>query len=563
MKLSLHASYRSLDTLAAVDLPPFTVLTGVNGAGKTHLLEAIRDGHLLVEADEKIERIVHFDAGSFRLEKEPAITAHQLESEREGAWQWFEKNVRPSLDRWHAHLGNEYQRFESACVASEMPLWDLEATPVAAYRKALSKFFGLDKHKAHHQAQGIYWIARTIPYSLRKLEKRKFFENFRPINFKNDFLPTQLGRAFWDYFIRLETNNYKIYKNQLDGKGRKTLTNEQFVSEYGPKPWGVVNKILADFDTLNYEVSNPEGLELYEKFQLRLEHTDKPDIEIDFDSLSSGERILMALVASIYKADSDGYFPELILLDEVDASLHPSMMRNMLKAIEGIFLGQGTHVILVTHSPTTIALSPEDSIFLMMQSGHDRLRKTSKGDALSVLTQGFVTLDQGLKIADEILPGQVTLITEGHNTLILEKALELFGIRGVHILSGLEDRTGKNQLNTIFQFLSRTDHQGKVAVIWDCDANPGFTPSNNTYPFVVPHNPRNTLVSKGIENAFPQECFEGFLQTIKKADGREIQQFDPECKGEFAKHMVSNGSAQDFEHFRSFAAEIRQIQESA
>lgn len=65
----------------------------------------------------------------------------------------------------------------------------------------------------------------------------------------------------------------------------------------------------------------------------------------------------MALVASIYKSSSDGAFPDILLLDELDASLHPSMIKNMIGVIEDIFLEQGIKVILVTHSPSTIALT--------------------------------------------------------------------------------------------------------------------------------------------------------------------------------------------------------------
>jgi len=52
-----------------------------------------------------------------------------------------------------------------------------------------------------------------------------------------------------------------------------------------------------------------------------------------------------------------------LLLDEVDASLHPSMIKNLLDVIEKIFLKNGCKVILATHSPTTVALAPEESIY--------------------------------------------------------------------------------------------------------------------------------------------------------------------------------------------------------
>ena len=59
-------------------------------------------------------------------------------------------------------------------------------------------------------------------------------------------------------------------------------------------------------------------------------HTRKPSLEVELSSLSSGERVLMALVNSVYKPSSDNIFPNVLLLDALDASLHPSMMKSML-----------------------------------------------------------------------------------------------------------------------------------------------------------------------------------------------------------------------------------------
>lgn len=42
--LTFSSSYKSLYRFETAELPAFVVLTGRNGSGKTHLLEAIRDG---------------------------------------------------------------------------------------------------------------------------------------------------------------------------------------------------------------------------------------------------------------------------------------------------------------------------------------------------------------------------------------------------------------------------------------------------------------------------------------------------------------------------------------
>ena len=84
--------------------------------------------------------------------------------------------------------------------------------------------------------------------------------------------------------------------------------------------------------------------------------------------------------------------PKLLLLDEMDAPLHPEMVHRWLAAVsEGLVAQQGVFCILTTHSPTTVALSPEAALYEMVD-GQSGLAKISKQDALNKLTFGVPTL---------------------------------------------------------------------------------------------------------------------------------------------------------------------------
>ncbi len=62
MNLSFTSPHLSIQSLPAVDVPSFTLITGVNGAGKTHLLQAIAAGHVRADvAPNKEEDIRIFD----------------------------------------------------------------------------------------------------------------------------------------------------------------------------------------------------------------------------------------------------------------------------------------------------------------------------------------------------------------------------------------------------------------------------------------------------------------------------------------------------------------------
>ncbi len=558
MQLIFKQPHISITQFSTVELPDLTVLTGVNGSGKSHLLDAIVKNHVELSGVAS-NSIAYFNYETFKLENENAYNGQQLAEERESAWQFHQTNIRKQATSWRSTLGEHYQPLKERCTSEKKSLWSISTETVKAYKQQIKNHFQNKNLKSNAQAQGIYSLAKKLPYSLDEIDKDSFVELYKPFSFKNDFLPHQLGKIFWDYYVKYRSNQINEFENEKHGKNYRVLTEQEFIAAHGEKPWDVVNNILATFDTLKYQVNSPEGFDYFGNFQLKLKHLEKPGLEIDFASLSSGERILMALVASVYKSSSDGNFPDVLLLDEVDASLHPSMMKNMLDVINNIFLAQGVKVILVTHSPTTIALSPDESVFVMNRSGTNRIEKKSRNEALEILTAGFATLDQGLKLFDEVSNAGLTIITEGYNTLLLEKALRLSGINDVEVIKGVEDGSGKNQLKTIFDFFSKVKHENKVVIVWDCDANFSIEPKNRTYPYFIPKNTENHIAKKGIENAFPSSLFEDFKKTIILSNGNTTEEFDGSRKRDFETHVLNRNTIDDFMHFNHFIEEIKNI----
>ena len=555
MQLVYKDAHISIDQFASVEIPEFMVLTGVNGTGKSHLLDAISKGKVIITGMEQ-SHIVLFSYETFKLNNEAAFTAQQLYKERDEAWALFNNQFKISIGTWRNQLGDEYETIKEACDKENKSIWELKRDSLIKYKQRINNLFKGDKIKNKNIAQGIYSLAKRLPYSIDEIERDEFNKKYKPFTFKQDFLPYNLGKLIWDYYVNYDRNRYHKYLNETFGSAHEVVSEEEFFSIYGEKPWEVINQILKRFNTLTYKVDSPEGTDNLASYQLKLQHTEKHDVEIDFTSLSSGERVLMALVASVYKSSSDKHFPDILLLDEVDASLHPSMMKNMLNVIDEIFLRQGVKVILVTHSPTTIALVPEESIFVMNRSGQNRIEKKSKHEALEVLTQGFATIEQGLKLFDEVARSSITIITEGNNTKLIKKALQFYSIDGVEVLLGVEEIAGQHQLKTLFDFFSRTNHENKVVFVWDCDVKIKVQPNNNTYPYILPKNCENTIAKKGIENMFPEELFDEFTKTITMSGGEVKIEFDEKRKKDFEEYILSRNMIDDFKHFSSLAAEI-------
>lgn len=570
MKLNFKEQYKSISKFNVVELEDFTVLTGVNGSGKSHLLEAIEQKKVVITGYEDSNNIVHFNYETFRLENEGAFNAQQIASEKEGAWTFFEQQIKANVLSWKNGLGENYKKIVDIAQDKGISIWWLYKKDFNddilynsfrdSYKKVITNHFKNNNLKNNQQAQAIFSLIKTLSYSIDETTKEDFLDSYKPVGLKNDFLPTQIGKVIWDYYIQYRENLVNEYENDKHGTKNKVLSEEEFKKHHGPKPWEIINEILEKFNTLDYTLKSPTGSNHLYQFQLKLLHTKNKGLEIDFNDLSSGEKILMALVASIYKTSSDNLFPEILLLDEIDASLHPSMMQNLLDVINEIFLKRGMKIILVTHSPTTIALAPEKSIFVMEKTGQDRIKKKDKEEALSILTEGYATLDEGLKLFDQISKKEVSILTEGKNTEYIKKAVEFFGKENkdkIEIITGVENDSGKNQLKTIFSFFSKVPHDKKVLFVWDCDVSFTLTNTDNTFAHIFPKNDLNDKVVKGIENLFPKEKFKDeFYIEKQKDDGGMHKDLNKE---KFKDYIVDKGVENDFKNFKPLFEKIETI----
>ena len=164
----------------------------------------------------------------------------------------------------------------------------------------------------------------------------------------------------------------------------------------GPSPWDVVNEALkvAGFP---YEVISPTHTPIMEAYEFKLE--DKlNDAVINAIDLSSGEKVLLQLVLWLFSARKDGVFPKLLLLDEPDAHLHPAMTTQFLDVISEVLVKQhGVRVIMTSHSPSTVAMAPEGSVFQLERGSTEITLVTNRDDIISVLTAGVITVSRTTK----------------------------------------------------------------------------------------------------------------------------------------------------------------------
>ncbi|HHT9136864.1 MAG TPA: hypothetical protein ACFYEK_06400, partial [Candidatus Wunengus sp. YC60] len=192
MRLIYKQPYLSIDQFNPVEIPDFVVLTGINGSGKSHLLDAIDKRHVAVEGMEN-PHIVLFNYETFKLDNEQAFNAHQLSSERESAWQYHQQHIKNQAHNWRTSLGGTYEGLKSSCRSKNKSLWSLTVDSLVSYKQQFKKFFNQQSVRQNQQAQGIYSLAKQLPYSIDEIGHDDFVRLYKPFVFKNDFLPHQLG----------------------------------------------------------------------------------------------------------------------------------------------------------------------------------------------------------------------------------------------------------------------------------------------------------------------------------------------------------------------------------
>lgn len=412
MRLSFLKIHKSIASFPETELPNFVVLTGVNGAGKSHLLEAIENGSMQIDdivVNNQTRPIRRFDGTNLIPQDTGAFAPYQITQERYGFWteiSQYVKEFRPQISQ----TLQQFNRFD---------LDNLKTQEIISLTPERLISTGSTPEQANQIFQAIQNVASSVnqnvtnkfiqndPINRRRLidlfqsntsiplfafEEDDFY-NYFPRSWQPvDMFQQSFGRLFADYQRNWLNNRLRFVANS-EGESVSFLTEQEFLDKYGEPPWEFVNSILetANFD---FRINQPPK---YEDRPYEPILTDRiRNSQVKFNDLSSGERVLMSFALCLYYAGDRRQivdYPKILLFDEIDAPLHPSMTQSLLRTIQDVLVNRhGIKVILTTHSPSTVALSPEESLYAMYKTDQKRMQKSTKDKALSILTTGVPTL---------------------------------------------------------------------------------------------------------------------------------------------------------------------------
>ncbi len=534
MKLEFIKKHKSIYQLESEELPSFIVLTGLNGSGKSHLLEAIENGSISVDGQANdphypqnnsfrmftwntlvpqnmgnihmgMQRTQHWDV--FRS------LIQQIETEQSPLWSQvaYLKNNPPLVsndDDLKVKMNNHLMRepTDTELMAIKNVINQLNQVLEPRFQSSLGQQVG----------QGFYSnLKEQSPCDLIFLSQEQFTGAYPRKIFSVDPFQYAFNQVF-SVYVDLTRQNFlkKIAFNECKrGNQDSFLSNEEFVHKYGEAPWNIVNEILQAAK-LDFEVPEP-------KFEddapidssLRSRSTGE---NIQFSDLSSGEKIIVSFALCLFHTNnkiSESKFPTLILFDEIDATLHPSMTQSILDTIQKILVERyNVKVIMTTHSPTTVALSPEESVYgLRKEGGKKIIEKKNRDQALSILTQGipFLSIDYS-KRKQVFVESENDAETLGafYEILRSRNTLNNSGVSLSFIASGFGKKTGACQ--NVIEFTKKFRKNGNSKIFGLIDYDNKNEPKDNLFVLGERYTIENFIYDPLIIGALliREDCFE-------------------------------------------------------
>jgi AAA domain, putative AbiEii toxin, Type IV TA system len=540
LKIRGDRTHLSVTTFEEVDLPALAVLVGVNGSGKSQFLQAIEMGSIATDLigpayddpqqppagpHPHIVRIEHgvssptmldgVAQSNLTVQNIPHTMPHRhyvgpehfdilrasvLEQSRRELAQLVGEDLLPSIEKhgdiWRlgpVAFAEQTNSMSNISAITEL-FKNAEKTVIGGGSEGLP--FGV-AHQPQVQTlcsliKGISDRISVSPFEVVAAD----IEEFNKWGSFKAFDPNviQVLGAYRDAHVR---NDLKTLSDRRSGNS-EALSDDDFRGKYGRPPWEAMSEVIQSFG-LGYRVSEPP-LEPTEQYGFVLKRLDT-DVPISFSGLSSGEKVLLRFALSLFRFDPlrvSVILPRLLLLDEMDASLHPEMLSRWLESIKsGLIDDQGIHCVLTTHSPTTVALAPEDSLFEIV-AGDSRPRKVTKQQALNKLTVGLPTLAFdyagrrqvfvessidaaqyeriiSLLKAQLNLPRSLTFISAGMNgggdarggCTVVTQLVSSLTSAGVTSLYGLVDWDGKNKPDGKIKVLGHGTHYTKENLLLD------------------------------------------------------------------------------------------------
>lgn len=449
INIKLNKEYKSLqEGFEWNNIPMFSIITGVNGVGKTHLVTKLRG------------------SGSLPTSNRPATTTITI-TNKEGVKISLSQSQNPKNNNINAlidYYKNADKRKEKEIELTEKQdalrdrLNELLSVPtpnpnISSIHSSEIQNIQLQISQLDDSIKSL--VSADYEYVIEKI-KLKANKNIEDISeddirfyaydlFSKIIEVDDLEKCILEYERAIVLNTYRHNKKKDTEAAEKENNKERIFQKINRlfKTYGFKDYIMSD----PFESKDNENLLLGknqnktsrnntpQKIAIRFEG--KKGELIDYNSLSPGEQMIVKFTIWSMAKDSNGLQIDTLILDEPDAHLHPSMCQMMIEILSEIAKpkeegGSGIRVIMTTHSPSTVAFAPEGSLFVMEKDddGIRRISNASNSEAMSVLSSGIFTFDKAIDkftLAASTVKNNILFVEGKSDVNHFEKAMSILG----------------------------------------------------------------------------------------------------------------------------------------
>ncbi|MFD2942009.1 AAA family ATPase [Flavobacterium notoginsengisoli] len=420
MRITLKDKYKSLNPFISDDLSDLTVIIGKNGSGKSQLLNLISNKFQKREEEKNVQIFIIPEPTIIQFE---GIIKDNLQSISYDNWKStlqqsllqfkrLSKNnlkilkyiIDKKLDK------NIFSITRRDLLSNEDEYIKLLKINISEKQKInIDSLPNIDPQREKNFLQDIYnyhilslfkilnHLSDKLGKPIEEIVELDFYNS--PIDDSlidvNNLFSSQIEYIFYNYAKRRDINRKNWFYKKEDKKENDSISDDDFINNF-PPPWNTVNDIL-EANNLDFYFKEIEKEEFSTDITIDIAIIKKSTGEkIPFIDLSSGEKVIFGLILKLFTSEyylTNLDFPDLIILDEPDAHLHPEMSYLLINVLQNTFVTKfGIKIILTTHSPSTIALLNEDNIYQISNGENTFLKKISKDDALKLLTSFIPTL---------------------------------------------------------------------------------------------------------------------------------------------------------------------------
>ncbi len=250
---------------------------------------------------------------------------------------------------------------------------------------------------------------------------------------------------------------------------------------------------------------------------------------------------------------------DIFLIDEPELHLNWSLELKLFEYFKYFCQSFKKQIIAATHS-TIVGIPPFISLTTFLG------RRDGKIIASQVMSNEMQEelLGKSIRLASSMTASaKLAIYSEGNNISYIEKAISMYAPalkESIKVVDELKDKTSIEQLAALFKHFQSISLPTPILFVWDCDAENkvnDLVEGNNVFKYVFKQNPKNTHITKGIENLFPKTYFLGnYYKNTTDGYGAKIQKFDKQA---FQKNMLTKATVRNFVLFRPLIQRMRAI----